>query len=62
MSIICFIFGHKMPGTQPILSDTMRAPAFTCRECGDRVRWDTMPKQVQAIRAEYLRRTSTTNQ
>lgn len=61
MTPTCFIFGHRMPVGSPALTDAMRAPAFNCTKCGQRIRWDAMPKQVQSMRAEYLHRISTPN-
>lgn len=55
MSIICLIFGHKLPATQAQVIASITYPDFQCRECGRMIDWNTMPRAVQAMRAEYLR-------
>lgn len=53
----CFWFGHKIPNRDFIAAE-MRLDKFICPRCRKLVRWDTMPKQIKDMRAEYLRRVS----
>lgn len=55
MSIICLIFGHKLPSQAQVVA-SITYPDFQCRECKRMIDWNTMPRKVQAMRAEYLRR------
>lgn len=54
----CFWFGHAMPSTTAEVKKQMRDDKFQCRRCGRMVKWADMPKVVQSMRVEYLRRTT----
>lgn len=56
----CFWFGHRLPAYD-VLPRVMKHDEFACPRCRKLVKWDAMPKQVKAMRAEYLHRISTPN-
>ena len=51
----CFWFGHKLPSQAQVIASITYSD-FQCARCKRMIDWNTMPRKVQAMRAEYLRR------
>ena len=54
--VLRFATGTARSLTEAQVIASITYPDFQCRECNRMIDWNTTPRKVQAMRAEYLRR------